>query len=204
MTENEGGQSARYHIDDVGPVPPWRQVADHLLGRIEAGEFADGKLPRQKELTAQYDVAQSAVTDAVAELRDNGVVYTIAGQGTFLVPRDGEVPAKRRTRKTPPPEIGRPNWQLIDFAEASHVIERLNAFAENIVRLLEDISHESTEACRFAKSSMGRLAHIEYAVGELIKTPERERDIVPVKKERPTSRTGAKEHTSRNSRTRPR
>lgn len=202
MTETEGSERVRYHIDDLGPIPPWRQVADHLLGRIEAGEFPDGQLPRQKDLTAQYDVAQGAVIDALTELRDNNIVYTIAGRGTFLVPSDGEVPAKHRTRKAPRPEIGRQAWPLIDVEEASRMIERLNTFGENMMRVLQDINRELAETSRFAKSSIGRLAYIENAVSELIRPPKREPESVSVEHGRPTSNSSAGARSSRNSRTR--
>lgn len=71
-------------IDLDGPEPLWRQVADHLAGRIAAKEWAR-RLPSVRTLADQYDVSHTTVSDALRELSQRGIVTTTRGRGTFIV-----------------------------------------------------------------------------------------------------------------------
>lgn len=72
-------------IDYDGPVPPHRQIADWLRGRIEAGEFPPGRpLPAESALVQELGVARTTVRRAVAVLRDEGIVYTVQARGTYV------------------------------------------------------------------------------------------------------------------------
>ncbi len=73
-------------IDRAGGPPPWMQLRDILRGRITSGELA-GRLPSERALGQQYEVAIGTVRKAVAALREEGLVYTEHGWGTFTVPR---------------------------------------------------------------------------------------------------------------------
>lgn len=65
-----------------GGPPKYRRIADDLYSRIEAGEFAgDGKLPPERELVVHYGVAQGTVRQALAALRDEGVIESRVGSG---------------------------------------------------------------------------------------------------------------------------
>jgi DNA-binding GntR family transcriptional regulator len=70
-------------IDLDGPEPLWRQVADHLAGRITAGEFTR-RLPSVRTLADQYGVSHTTVSDAMRELSQRGLVVTTQGRGTFV------------------------------------------------------------------------------------------------------------------------
>jgi GntR family transcriptional regulator len=66
-------------------VPPWRQVADDLRRRIEAGEFPAGSmLPSLTSLAEQYQVSRTTARKAVGALRDAGLVETVRGWGMFV------------------------------------------------------------------------------------------------------------------------
>jgi GntR family transcriptional regulator len=67
-------------------VPRWRQIADDLREKIEAGELGyDGApLPTELELQDLYDASRNTVRDAVKWLVTRGLVYTRSGQGTFV------------------------------------------------------------------------------------------------------------------------
>lgn len=73
-------------IDRAGGPPPWRQLRDILRGRILSGELS-GRLPSQRHLADQYEVAVETVRKAIAALREEGLVYTEHGWGTFTTPR---------------------------------------------------------------------------------------------------------------------
>ena len=69
-------------------VPPWRRVADDLRRRIEAGEFPPGApLPSLVALVDEYGVSRSTAAKAVASLRDEGLVESVRGWGTFVSER---------------------------------------------------------------------------------------------------------------------
>lgn len=67
-------------------VPPWRQVADDLRRRIESGEFPPGSpLPSLSALEAEYQVSKTTARKAVGHLRDEGLVESVQGWGTFVI-----------------------------------------------------------------------------------------------------------------------
>ena len=66
-------------------VPPWRRVADDLRLRIESGEFPPGApLPSLTSLAEQYQVGRTTARKAVDALRDDGLVESVRGWGTFV------------------------------------------------------------------------------------------------------------------------
>lgn len=73
-----------------GPVPVWQQVAGWLRERIEAGEFGPAdRLPTELQITQELGVARMTARKAYAALRDEGLVYTVHAQGTFVSPPGG-------------------------------------------------------------------------------------------------------------------
>lgn len=74
-------------IDRSAGQPPWVQLAAILRRRITSGEL-DGRLPSEKTLGQEYDVAMGTVRKAIAALREEGLVRTEHGWGTFTVPPD--------------------------------------------------------------------------------------------------------------------
>ena len=64
----------------------YRQIADDLRGRIEAGELPQGsQLPTEIELMEQHRASRNTVRDAIKLLITRGLVETRPGQGTFVV-----------------------------------------------------------------------------------------------------------------------
>lgn len=74
-------------IDHGSATPPYRQLAAILRDRIEAGELA-GRLPGEKTLMQEYGLALTTVRKAVKLLRDEGIVETVPGWGSFIRNRD--------------------------------------------------------------------------------------------------------------------
>jgi GntR family transcriptional regulator len=68
------------------PDPMWKQIAEDLRQKIEAGELgADGKpLPTELDLQAEYHASRNTVRDAIKWLAGRNLVYTRSGQGTFV------------------------------------------------------------------------------------------------------------------------
>ncbi|WFE54589.1 GntR family transcriptional regulator [Micromonospora sp. WMMD1155] len=65
----------------------YRQVADELRRRIEAGTTPPGALlPSESTLMAEFSVARGTVREALALLRSEGLVLTEVGRGTYARP----------------------------------------------------------------------------------------------------------------------
>jgi DNA-binding GntR family transcriptional regulator len=75
-------------IDHDAGTPVWMQLASILRGQIERGEIAPGKLlPSIRTLMQTYGVSDGSVKRAIAALRDDGLVKSITGRGTYVVER---------------------------------------------------------------------------------------------------------------------
>ena len=68
--------------------PMYRQIADDLQRKIEAGELKrGGQLPTEMDLRDQYEASRNTVRDAIKWLSTRGLVETRPGQGTFVIER---------------------------------------------------------------------------------------------------------------------
>lgn len=92
-------------IDPSSDRPAYRQIADHLRADIERGVIAAGSpLPSESELCDRYNAARGTVRQAIALLRNEGLVMSERGRGTFArerppVRRLGHDRFARRHRK---------------------------------------------------------------------------------------------------------
>jgi len=72
-------------IERDSAVPPYRQLAGILRDKIASGELAPGAaVPSVKRLRQEYGVAETTARKAVALLRDEGLVETVMGWGSFV------------------------------------------------------------------------------------------------------------------------
>ncbi|WP_260867883.1 GntR family transcriptional regulator [Streptomyces sp. SAJ15] len=71
-----------------GAPPKYRQIADDLRRRIDSGEFLpSGKLPAERKLIEQYaetSKAQGTIRQALAVLRDEGIIESRVGSGVYV------------------------------------------------------------------------------------------------------------------------
>jgi DNA-binding GntR family transcriptional regulator len=82
-------------LDPDDPRAPYLQVAGGLRAAIRSGEYAPGaQLPTYQELAETWGVAINTAKSAVTLLRDEGLVVTRHGKGSFVrtQPPDGESP----------------------------------------------------------------------------------------------------------------
>jgi GntR family transcriptional regulator len=73
-------------IDYDSATPPYLQLAAILRGRIEAGEITK-RLPGEKALQQETGLALATVRKSVKVLRDEGLVSTVPGWGTYVAER---------------------------------------------------------------------------------------------------------------------
>jgi GntR family transcriptional regulator len=72
-------------IDYRGELPPHRQIAAWLTARIQSGDLQPGQpVPSEKELTDTFGVARTTARRAIAYLRDEGIIRTVAGRGSYV------------------------------------------------------------------------------------------------------------------------
>jgi GntR family transcriptional regulator len=77
-----------FEIDMRSQVPSYRQLADRLAAAIATGEFApDDPIPSLRTLQQETGLAMATVQHAITVLREEGLVYSVSGRGTFVSPK---------------------------------------------------------------------------------------------------------------------
>jgi DNA-binding GntR family transcriptional regulator len=72
-------------IMELRPVA-YRTLADRLRTAIRDGEYADGRqLPTEEQLAASFSVSRQTVRRAMQDLVSEGIIYRVAGRGTYPV-----------------------------------------------------------------------------------------------------------------------
>ncbi len=80
----------RVPIDHEAPEPLYQQLAGILRVQIEAGDYPPRtRVPSITHLAAEHAVAEVTVRKAMAVLKDEGLIVTVPGRGTFVT---GEAP----------------------------------------------------------------------------------------------------------------
>jgi GntR family histidine utilization transcriptional repressor len=71
--------------DTPKPAPLYERVKQHIVERVMAGEWSDGRrLPSELELVESLGVSRMTVHRALRELSAEGLISRIQGVGTFL------------------------------------------------------------------------------------------------------------------------
>ena len=67
------------------PQPAWQQLADILRGRIRAGRYQPGHaIPSESACEREFGVSRGTCRKALAQLRSEGLVVTVAGRGSYV------------------------------------------------------------------------------------------------------------------------
>lgn len=73
-------------IDYGVATPVWKQLTAILRARVLAGRIEPGHMmPSEKQLEQEFGIARGTARKAVAALRSEGLVVTVAGRGTYVV-----------------------------------------------------------------------------------------------------------------------
>lgn len=85
-------------LDREGPVPVYKQIAEIIREQIDHGDLTPGDaVPSEAELEAEYGIARMTARRVARELREQGLVYTVQGEGTFV----GQPGTPRSAERTP-------------------------------------------------------------------------------------------------------
>jgi len=80
--------------DPLAPIPRYRQIAEILRERIEAGDLEpDRPIPSETAIEQEFGVARATARHAVALLREWDLVVTVPGMGTYVRKHRGTPPA---------------------------------------------------------------------------------------------------------------
>jgi DNA-binding GntR family transcriptional regulator len=72
---------------------PYQQVAHVIREAVRTGELAPGqRLPAQQRLAQEAGVSKSVIQNALALLREEGIVFSVPRLGYFVT-RAGDLPA---------------------------------------------------------------------------------------------------------------
>lgn len=78
---------ARETVDPQSATPVYMQVADILRARIESGQLIpDRPVPSESQLQQEFGVARGTARKAIAVLREQGLVVTVKGRGSYVSP----------------------------------------------------------------------------------------------------------------------
>ncbi|MEV2265271.1 GntR family transcriptional regulator [Nonomuraea africana] len=69
-------------------TPKYHMIAEEIGRRIHNHEFLPNRpIPSEKELMREYGVAKVTAREAVARLREQGLVFTVPYRGSYVSPR---------------------------------------------------------------------------------------------------------------------
>lgn len=84
-------------FDPAGRMLVYMGIADEIAAQIDDGTLApEQRLPSETALAEEYGTARMTVTRAIRELRERGLVETVPGKGTFVLPPSERRPAEGR------------------------------------------------------------------------------------------------------------
>ena len=73
-------------IDPGVATPIWRQLAAILRARILTGRYTPGHaIASETQLQQEFGIARNTARRSIALLRDEGLVVTVPGRGTYVV-----------------------------------------------------------------------------------------------------------------------
>ena len=79
------GKLRNVTIDAGSPVPVYRQLAEILRAKITSGELAPRSRLSVRSLMREYEVSQASVTHALAILREESLIVSVVGKGSYVV-----------------------------------------------------------------------------------------------------------------------
>ncbi|KAA8817588.1 PLP-dependent aminotransferase family protein [Bifidobacterium callitrichos] len=112
----------RLTVDRHSGVPMYRQLAAQLRESIVSGALAEGyRLPPERELAARLEVNRTTVLQAYQQLKDEGLIASKVGKGTFVLPATSAASATSGTTvaSVPPASVDATGATALSASQAS-------------------------------------------------------------------------------------
>jgi GntR family transcriptional regulator len=165
---------------ELRPVA-YRTLAAQIRNAIRHGEYADGRqLPTEEQLAASYSVSRQTVRRAMQDLVSEGIIYRVAGRGTYPVAEEdryvnhfGSVEELMALSLDTECEVVSPLQRRVDVETAS----RLRLPADEIVTVALVRLHADIPFCYTSVYLPPRIGQLLADVDEL-SSPRRSRVTV--------------------------
>ncbi len=116
-------------INAAGDKPMYEQVKDGIKNAILSGELkAHQLMPSVRQLSADLNVSMITTKRAYSDLEREGLIYTVAGKGTFVKTEDLKMIQEKHI-----------NEILGQIAEQITELKKLNVPLERVAEELERI-----------------------------------------------------------------
>jgi DNA-binding GntR family transcriptional regulator len=160
----------------------YRTLAGRLRTAIRDGEYADGRqLPTEEQLAASFSVSRQTVRRAMQDLVSEGIIYRVAGRGTYPVAeRDryvnhfGSVEELMALSLDTECEVVSPLQRKVDVETAS----RLRLPSDEICHVTLVRRHAGTPFCYTSVYLPPRIGQLLTGAGELAEAGRRSRVTV--------------------------
>lgn len=116
-------------INAAGNKPMYEQVKDGIKEAILNGELkAHQLMPSVRQLAADLNVSMITTKRAYSDLENEGLIYTVAGKGTFVKADNIEAVQEKQL-----------NDALEDFREKAKNLKKLSVTQERLFEEIEKI-----------------------------------------------------------------
>lgn len=76
-------------------IPLYVKIREYIKNQIDSGNLKPGdQVPTEAELMDKFQVSRVTITTAIKHLVEEGLVYRIAGKGTFVEAHNGDAPPR--------------------------------------------------------------------------------------------------------------
>ncbi|MEV5426352.1 GntR family transcriptional regulator [Streptomyces griseoincarnatus] len=121
--------TAQRRLPQPSNRPPYRLLADVLRQQILTGQLGPGdQVPPSRVLEEDYGIANMTARAAVRVLRDEGLVHTVHGLGTFVT---NPLPEARAATAS----AGRTHMPTEEYAELLRRIDQITDVQDALLRL---------------------------------------------------------------------
>lgn len=102
----------------MGALPVYMQIAEHIARQISAGHLlADSKLPPERDMAKQYDVAVGTLRKSLAHLTKIGLLARKQGSGNYITRNEHAASLYNFFRLELPQGGGLPSARLLDVTK---------------------------------------------------------------------------------------
>ncbi|GAA3856764.1 GntR family transcriptional regulator [Streptomyces sedi] len=126
------------------PRPPYQLAADKLREEITSGRLKPGdRLPSSRDLRESLGIANATVHSALRVLRDEGLIYSVQGRGSYVSDPESRRPSSDRAEGAPPATetVSVEEFRRL-VQDVADLHQRINELMARVADLSEDRPHQ--------------------------------------------------------------